>query len=66
MVIGTVNDIVFKSQYAGLTNPAIIVVGEVVGLAPAHRAQCAALLLNGPAFAKATAGKGFVNASSTQ
>lgn len=40
MVIGTVNDIVFKSQYAGLTNPAIIVVGEVVGLAPA------ALLLN--------------------
>ena len=35
MVIGTVNDIVFKSQYAGLANPAIIVVGEVVGLAPA-------------------------------
>ncbi len=33
-VIGKVNDIVFKSQYAGITNPAIIVVGEVVSLHP--------------------------------
>ena len=32
MVIGTVKDIFYKSQYAGLTNPAIIVVGEVVKL----------------------------------
>jgi uroporphyrin-III C-methyltransferase len=34
MVIGTVRDIVFKAQYAGLRNPAIIVVGEVVRLHP--------------------------------
>lgn len=32
MVIGTVKDIFYKSQYAGLTNPAVIVVGEVVKL----------------------------------
>ena len=32
MVIGTVKDIFYKSQYEGLTNPAIIVVGEVVKL----------------------------------
>jgi uroporphyrin-III C-methyltransferase len=36
MVIGTVRDIVFKAQYAGLGNPAVIIVGEVVKL---HRAQ---------------------------
>lgn len=35
MAIGTVRDIVFKAQYAGLRNPAIIVVGEVVKLSPA-------------------------------
>ncbi len=32
MVIGKVKDISFKSQYAGLANPAIIIVGEVVKL----------------------------------
>jgi len=32
IVIGSVKDISFKSQYAGLANPAIIIVGEVVGL----------------------------------
>ncbi len=32
MVIGNVCDIIFKSQHAGLTNPAIIIVGEVVNL----------------------------------
>ena len=32
IVIGTVTDIFFKAQHAGLTNPAIIVVGEVVSL----------------------------------
>jgi uroporphyrin-III C-methyltransferase len=32
MVIGSVRDIAFKAQYAGLRNPAIIVVGEVVKL----------------------------------
>lgn len=35
MVTGTVRDIVFKAQYAGLGNPAIIVVGDVVKLSPA-------------------------------
>lgn len=34
MVIGTVKDIFFKAQYAGMSNPAIIVVGEVVKLHP--------------------------------
>jgi len=29
MVIGTVNDLSFKSYYAGLDNPAIIFAGEV-------------------------------------
>lgn len=34
MVIGTVKDILFKATYAGLANPAIIIVGEVVKLHP--------------------------------
>jgi uroporphyrin-III C-methyltransferase len=34
MVMGTVRDIVYKSQYEGLGNPAIIIVGEVVKLHP--------------------------------
>ena len=34
MVIGTVKDIFFKAQYAGITNPAIIMIGEVVNLHP--------------------------------
>jgi uroporphyrin-III C-methyltransferase len=33
-VIGTVSDIYFRAQYAGLSNPAIIIVGEVVRLHP--------------------------------
>jgi uroporphyrin-III C-methyltransferase len=32
MVIGTVRDIAFKARYAGLSNPAIIIIGEVVKL----------------------------------
>jgi uroporphyrin-III C-methyltransferase len=32
MVTGTVKDIIFKSQYAGMANPAVIVIGEVVKL----------------------------------
>jgi uroporphyrin-III C-methyltransferase len=32
MVIGIVKDIIFKSQYAGMANPAVIVIGEVVRL----------------------------------
>jgi uroporphyrin-III C-methyltransferase len=37
MVIGKVKDIFFKSQCAELTNPAIIIIGEVVKL---HPSQC--------------------------
>lgn len=32
MIMGTVSDICFKAQYAGIANPAIIIVGEVVTL----------------------------------
>jgi uroporphyrin-III C-methyltransferase len=32
MVIGSVKDIVFRAEYEAISNPAIIVVGEVVGL----------------------------------
>lgn len=39
MVIGTVRDIAFKAQYAGLANPAIIIVGEVVRLHPSQIRQ---------------------------
>ncbi|WP_276482917.1 uroporphyrinogen-III C-methyltransferase [Paraflavitalea pollutisoli] len=35
IVVGNVRDISFKAQYAGLSNPAIIIVGEVVRLQPA-------------------------------
>ncbi|MDB5250305.1 MAG: cobA [Segetibacter sp.] len=34
MVIGKVKDIYYRAQHAGLTNPAIIMVGEVVNLHP--------------------------------
>lgn len=34
IIIGNVNDIYFKALYAGITNPAIIIVGEVVNLHP--------------------------------
>lgn len=34
IVIGIVDDIVFRAQYAGLENPAIIIIGEVVQLRP--------------------------------
>jgi len=33
-IIGSVKDILFKAGFAGITNPAIIVVGEVVRLHP--------------------------------
>ena len=36
MVIGKVKDIVFKSQYARLANPAIIIIGEVVKFHSSH------------------------------
>lgn len=34
IVLGTVKNIAFKAQYAGIANPAIIIVGEVVSLHP--------------------------------
>ena len=34
IVIGQVKDIYFRSQHAGMSNPSIIVVGEVVNLHP--------------------------------
>jgi len=39
IVIGTVKDIAFKAQYAGLENPAIIMIGEVVKLHPSQLTQ---------------------------
>jgi len=36
LVIGSVKDIVFKAEFTGITNPAIIVVGEVVHLHPSQ------------------------------
>jgi uroporphyrin-III C-methyltransferase len=41
MVIGTVKDIAFKSQFAQLANPPIIIVGEVVKL---HFSQVKAIV----------------------
>ena len=41
MVIGKVKDIQFKSQYAGLANPSIIIVGDVVSLHPSMLKQYA-------------------------
>lgn len=41
MAIGTVKDIAFKAQYEGLSNPAIIVVGEVVRLHPSRAREIA-------------------------
>ena len=32
MVVGNVKDIVFRAQHAGISNPAIIIVGEVVNI----------------------------------
>lgn len=41
-VIGKVKDIAFRAQYAGLSNPAIIIVGEVVSLHPSFLASTVA------------------------
>jgi uroporphyrin-III C-methyltransferase len=32
MVVGTVKDILFRAEHAAITNPAIIIVGEVVNV----------------------------------
>lgn len=49
MAIGTVRDIAFKAQYAGLRNPAIIVVGEVVRL---HAALVKEMVVSQSSFGK--------------
>ena len=36
IVIGKINDISFRAAAAGLSNPAIIVIGEVVSLHPSQ------------------------------
>ncbi|MEO6548575.1 MAG: uroporphyrinogen-III C-methyltransferase [Ferruginibacter sp.] len=41
MVIGKVNDIYFKSEYAEMSNPAIIIIGEVVSLHPSQLSRIA-------------------------
>ena len=41
MVTGTVRDIAYRAQYAGLSNPAIIIIGEVVNLSAAFMAATA-------------------------
>jgi len=41
MVCGTVRDIAYRAQHAGLSNPAIIVVGEVVRLSDAMKIAAA-------------------------
>ena len=38
MVTGTVCDIAYRAQYAGMSNPSIIVIGEVVNLSAAIKA----------------------------
>lgn len=43
IVTGTVQDIFFRSQHAGLSNPAVIVVGEVVNLRQNKHLQLAPL-----------------------
>lgn len=40
IVIGTVKDIGFKAEYAGLTNPSVIIIGEVVKLHPSLLPAC--------------------------
>ncbi|MBD0375186.1 MAG: uroporphyrinogen-III C-methyltransferase [Flavisolibacter sp.] len=49
-IIGKVKDIAFKAQYAGITNPAVIVVGEVVNLHPALLKKQVAAKTNGFVF----------------
>ncbi len=34
MAIGKVKDIIFKAEYMKLTNPAVIIIGDVVNLHP--------------------------------
>ncbi|MCW3110032.1 MAG: cobA [Segetibacter sp.] len=50
MVIGKVKDIYYRAQYAGLSNPAIIMVGEVVNLHPSLFKQYAKANVNAAAM----------------
>ena len=43
MVAGKVKDIAYRAQYAGLSNPAIIIIGEVVRLSDALQAVDSAI-----------------------
>jgi uroporphyrin-III C-methyltransferase len=43
IVIGKVHDIAFRAQHAGLSNPAVIIVGEVVGLHPSFLGDLASV-----------------------
>ena len=43
IIIGKVNDIVFRAQLEGLTNPAVIIVGEVVRL---HKTRIKGMIAN--------------------
>jgi len=54
MVIGTAKDIFFKSQYAELTNPAIIIVGEVVNF---HSSQIKAIVQSNQSYTIITASR---------
>ncbi len=49
MITGSVKDIFFRAQYAGITNPAVIVVGEVVNL---RASQFTGMLATQPAIAE--------------
>jgi uroporphyrin-III C-methyltransferase len=44
IVIGKVHDISFRAQHAGLSNPAVIIVGEVVSLHPSFLANSIAAI----------------------
>ena len=52
MVVGTVRDITYQAQYAGLGNPAIIVVGDVVKLHPVLTKEVAATQSNSLRFSQ--------------
>lgn len=57
MVIGSVKDIVFRAQYEGISNPAIIMIGEVVRLHPSFLREAAqhASLYAGDVYAQSSA-----------
>ena len=52
IVIGNVRDIFLKAQYEGMSNPAIVIVGEVVRLHPSLIKEHVQLNINGYDYAK--------------